>query len=437
MKLFILYILLIGITIQKYLILDIKKDNEKQFQIINNNNFVKDEEIMEILFYNNIFTLINVGRPKKEVQFFLVFDTDKTILNTNEYSKFRSISYKYNNITNESIDLFEFNDNYKINSYSFYLINDTEKNNKNKYSIIGLKPQNINPDINNNTNFLNQLQKDGLINKRVFSLIYNENKRFENILKKQILLIGALPEEYNLNYYSKNKVRWAKISKNYKNNGQNWKIKIDSFGSNFNLTYFYNTYIEFVLEYNLIIGPDDFRIYLLDNIIGSLIDKKVCKEDYFYSENLETSYIFYVCNQLEDFKNKILYFKNKELNETFEIKLDELFYRYNRKLFFGMIFDGDIKKDKKEKNVWKMGKIFYDKYSFVFDDENKLIGYYKIEKETENPYIILICFIIFFCFIIVLFIIGQNLRKNKNINNLDNKKKTNNIINENLKEKID
>ena len=300
--------------------------------------------------------------------------------------------------------------------------------------ILGLKPSERN---NLNINLLYQLQKSGLIDERIFSFIYIENS--ETHFKKELLLIGIMPKEYNLNYYlinSMGEVKWSYLPKiNNNNDNQKWEINIDSFYTNFNLKESKNSAkIEFNLEYNLIIAPDFLRNYLLENLINLLIDKEVCKEDYFYNERNKYPYIYYECNQIENFQNKILYFDNKELNETFEIKLEELFFRYDRKYFFGIIFNGENKKEKAENNIWKMGKIFYEKYFFVFDDENKRIGYYKIYKEIDNPYIILASFILFFIFIIALAFIGYFSRKKEN--NKKSQEKTQ-INNKKEKEKID
>ena len=443
MKFFIFYIIILfEKTIQKYLYLNLGKDNEK-LNKINNYKTIKDEEIIEILFYNDIFTLINVGKPKKEVKLFLTFSTNQTILNIKEYSPLRSITYKINNITNKSSDLFEFNNKYSINNYLFNLLGIKENNKSNDKCILGFKPTNINNNninISNNTNILFQLKNSGLIDRRVFSIIYDEIMILENKFKRERLLIGEIPEKINLN-----EIKWMKLNNDSIN--QKWKININSFiYNNYNKTTINNIYIEFFLENNLIIGPEYFRLILLDDFLNKLISKEICKEDYFYNERTQSPYIYYECKQIDIFKNKIIYFKNKELNETFEINLGDLFYRYNQKLFFGIIFDINNKKENNVENVWKMGKLFYEKYLFVFDDDNNRIGYHKIEEELGNPYIIMLCFGIFLFFIIFLIIIGYLSRNKKNndfINkktiNIEEKKSNSTItkVNNDLKEKIE
>ena len=285
-------------------------------------------------------------------------------------------------------------------------------------SILGLKPTEKNS-INNN--ILYQLQNNGLINKRIFSYINVENS--ENYYKKEILLLGELPEVCNfnikINIFPKDEIKWTKIDSKIYNDSQKWNIKIDSFYTNYNQTSINNTFIEFDLALNLIIAPEIFRIYLLDNFMNVLIDKDICKEDYFYNERNKKHYIFYLCNNIEDFNYKMIYFKNNDLGETFEICLGDIFYRHNKILFFGIIFDGDIKEGNNI-NIWKFGKIFLEKYTIVFDDENKRIGYYKILKEKDNPFIIIISFIVFFCCIVLFAFIGFILRKKEKIKD-DNK----------------
>ena len=423
MKLFFIVILLsLEFSIQKYLIFNLKKENynSKQF---NNNNFLKNEEVMENLLYNNYFTLINVGKPKKEIKFYISFDNDKTILTDNEFTKSHSISYKYNLSTNESIDIFGLNDNnnknYIIKNYHFCLLEYFQKKETSHIqSILGLKPT---EEKNINNNMLFQLKNNRLINKRIFSYINIENS--ENNLRKEILFIGELPEVSNLNIkinnFPKDEIKWTKIGNiNIYNGSEKWNIKIDSFYSNYNTTLsLNNTYIVFDLDYNLIIGPENFRNYLLDNFMNKLIDKEICREDYFYDEINKKNYIYYICSNIDDFQDQIIYFRNDDLNETFEFGLGDIFYRYNKNLFFGIIFVEEVKEGNNlnDINVWKFGKIFLEKYTIVYDDENKLIGYYKILKRNDNLYIIINSFIIFFCFVILFAFIGYKLRKKKKI----------------------
>ena len=405
MRLFIFLILLFELTYEKYLILNIKRDDTKLNQITRN-YFIKNEEIIEALFYNNIFSLINIGKPKRELKLYLSFNTSKTIINNKKYSKLQSVTYRFNNETNESIDLLELNQN-KINDYCFDLL-ESENIKNNDLCIIGLNPSNENM---KNTNFLFQLKKYGLINERLFSFVIKENPE-NNYFAKELLLIGELPEEYDSNFFSNSKINWSPIILNENNINNKWKIKIEYFfideNENNNCINRHNSYIEFILENNLIIASDIYRNYFLNNFLNIEVSKEICKEDYFYNERNQKFYVYYECRKIDRFKNKILYFKSKELNETFEINLSNLFYEYNRKFFFGIIFDA-----KNTNYFWQMGKIFYEKYSFVFDDEKKRIGYYRIEKEKENPYIILLSFISFSCFIILMTIIGYINKRNK------------------------
>ena len=103
------------------------------------------------------------------------------------------------------------------------------------------------------------------------------------------------------------------------------------FFSNFNIFEFGNICVEFVLENNLIIGPESFRNLLLNNFLNQSIEKEICKEEYFYNDREQKFYIYYECNQIDDFQNKKIYLKNDELNETFILNLDSLFFRYNKK----------------------------------------------------------------------------------------------------------
>ena len=131
-----------------------------------------------------------------------------------------------------------------------------------------------------------------------------------------------------------------------------------------------------------------------------------CKEDKFYNYMENFNYYFYSCeNSIEtyfdEYKDGILIFKSKNLNEQFNFKLEELFFKYNNKFYFGIIFD------EYQMHGWKLGRLFFEKYPLVFSLDNKAIGYYKQIKDNKkrNSSTIITFFLILLILILSLLLI--------------------------------
>ena len=108
-------------------------------------------------------------------------------------------------------------------------------------------------------------------------------------------------------------------------------------------------------------------------------------------------------------------FYHNLLNITFVLKGQELFYEENNKLYFL------VANKNNEVDQWVFGKVFLDKYQFVFNSEMKTIGFYKNmitnnkkdEKDFNiyyNSIIILIGFLIFL-FALLSFIVYKCRKK--------------------------
>ena len=104
-----------------------------------------------------------------------------------------------------------------------------------------------------------------------------------------------------------------------------------------------------------------------------------------------------------------LKFYHNELNYTFELDYNDLFIEENDKLIL-MVFLDEIKM------TWSLGKPFLKKYSFLFNQDTKFIGFY-IKKEINidisdnnvKKIVLKICFIAFS--LILLFILGIEIGK--------------------------
>ena len=116
-----------------------------------------------------------------------------------------------------------------------------------------------------------------------------------------------------------------------------------------------------------------------------------------------------------------LKFFQYDFNYTFELTYKDLFIEKNDKIILLIFFD-QMRFD------WRLGKPFLRKYSFLFNRDTKMVGFYKNQnnKNEKNETnldsrwkIILIVFVIFFAIVILVFsgiLIGIYLFRKKKKN---------------------
>ena len=189
-----------------------------------------------------------------------------------------------------------------------------------------------------------------------------------------------------------------------------------------------------------IVGTTNYSQYIEKNIFKIYLDLGKCHKSIFIQKpNLVgEEYTYYYCDESlfnnikNDFKNII--FKHLTFSENFVLTFDDLFIRQNGYLIFLVIFSTH------QHFYWDLGTPFLKKYQFDYDFENKLVGYYRIKKNSENEnninkdnnknniliYILVIFFLslIFFGTLIVLGIyVTKNCFKNR-------KKRANELVDE-------
>ena len=81
-------------------------------------------------------------------------------------------------------------------------------------------------------------------------------------------------------------------------------------------------------------------------------------------------------NYKKSFPN--VYFYSEQLFLAFNLNGDDIFYEYNNKIYFLIVYKDTVK------NFWKLGKIFLKKYPFMFDYDKKIISYVHL-KRVWNP----------------------------------------------------
>ena len=405
----ILLLLIIKISHTNYILIKFNKDI---------NNFPYD---IENYFFASISTNINIGTPPKKISVQISTDTSYFVLmgnslNYKNYTQDKSSSfyftkyghsYSYKNIYFHSIffdEDYNFNknqSNMKLNAMMCWGNTPISKSD----GILGLQLKDI--EFNEQNIFINQLYEKKIINKKIFSLIYNNSSTDGE------LIIG----DYPLNKTNILKNKKFKISKNnFDTNGEIYgtifsKINLVSPSSYFNeksnLVIFSNTYYSYI-------GSHDYNYYIYETFFKEKIKLKYC---WIQTIN-DDKYFGYVCSKNVDLSNiPDIYFYHKELNYTFKIKNDEVWITKNNIKYFLIFFSYN------NQYSWTFGEIFLKKYNMVFDISNNLIGVYYSEKESYkiNYFKIFVGILILLLIISCLFIWCFYINTNKN--RIRNKKK--------------
>ena len=236
-----------------------------------------------------------------------------------------------------------------------------------------------------NENFIIYLKKEKIIDDYSWGLFYFDKENSYNIIESirnkydGFYIIGINEVDY-LDIFKTTNIKTAYFteSNNY-----------DFFGFYFDKAFFYdkynkeiicsnNTLFEFILDYNYILSNKEYFDNIQNEFFQKYFDDKICrieKSDIIFKEQ---NYLI-ICsvnikNNLKKFPN--LYFFSRELSFTFNLDYKDVFYEQDDKIYF-LIIGKDTTKDK---NIWRLGKIFLKKYPFIFDQNKKTISFVKLDK---------------------------------------------------------
>ena len=438
----ILYIFLINIIFIElsfsYIIYPFKT---RKIQIENENNNLT--LLLRSIIDNHIFINLEMAEPKQIIEVFLRTDFEefyfsekiKCDINTNSpnpliYDVNSSIINFYNinksfsiEITNKSISNYKagrhegnFSSDYlyfKSNKdeikkrISFILYNTTVWN---MPGIIGLQfPKFLD---NKNYYFIEQLKYNDIINSYFWMINYTSNYEGN-------LIIGEQPNIIYHNYYKDYEL---KIAHTFLYSNREWGLRFNKFL--FDDKIMENDYnCLFSYENNYIMGNEKLEKEL-DIYFNEYITNNICFKEYIIYPYIPR--IFFYCNK-DKYYEKMKYFPNlefyhNELNYTFELNYKDLFIEKYDKLIL-MIFFDEIKMS------FSLGKPFLRKYSFLFNQDTKLIGYYikkEKNKSDNNNNGVILKLIVIILLLIILFILGIIIGKYL----IKKKKKPLNIIDE-------
>ena len=234
------------------------------------------------------------------------------------------------------------------------------------------------------------------------------------------LIIGEQPHNFDSVNFHKDELSFSYPFLN--DDFYDWGLLFDEISFNdVNFRQFH--YSSFNYELNYIKGNIDLENQLDIYFNESILNKTCFKEKIYHSYRPHS---FFHCKKIL-FKDNMKYFPplkffQYDFNYTFELTYKDLFIEKNDKIILLIFFD-QMRFD------WRLGKPFLRKYSFLFNQDTKMVGFYKNQNIGNNTNknnldskwkIILIVFVIFFAIVILVFsgiLIGIYLfrkkRKNK------------------------
>ena len=379
------------------------------FKTIYNTTEININNLIPTLYKSKIGTILKLGTPETEFKLSIslqsyysyIISSDSDVKMDNLFNKKQSNTYeKIKNFQFYSLEPFysgEFGlDYFKINNLNLnktYFFVAKAIHNQYEDEIItpatlGLRLREEIPmqDFPNMT-FLNQLEEKKIINNFIF--YFNFNKKDEGEL-----IFGENPyKDPNFKFIKAGKFQIGYI-------GLDW-------GFNFDNIYFGNITLngeidaKIKIEQNFIVGNTIFF-----DSIKNFFDNHNCQFKDGYIERYQIIK-YYVCDSNTNFKDfKPLIFEIKEKNLSFVFNYKDLFFEYDKKLFFNVIFT-------KNRKDWVLGRVFLKKYQLYFDKDKKTIGYY--EKKTDNTKILIILLIIIIILLTSIIILSYRKKRNKKI----------------------
>ena len=417
-------------------------ENIEKSQSINIGN--NDINIYSELYDYLLYTIINIGKPNQLILGFFNSDTNIFVINNNENcQKIKKYNYSFTNSESSEIINEVKGDDYFP---GYFIVNDTiiidviENGMKESKEILDFqfkyeKPKRswgkddvlnkiycaeigflINKEKKTWSNFIKHLKDINIIDSYIITMNYTSNN-------EGFFYIGDFPHKYDhINF------KEYQLTSTYaipKPSFSQFRILMDDIYIIINETQTYKIIyneVYFHLELGLIEASTDYFNFIKNTFFKEYINKKICRIE-LMTKNLNNYYMI-ICEKNNSFNLKLfptLYLYHSELNRTFTLDYNDLFYLQNDKYYFLIIystFSG---------SYWKLGKPFLKKYQITLDLDSKKIYFYDTslkddkKEDTEinkDNYLIhwREILLIVFCsilFIILLIVLIKSIKKNR------------------------
>ena len=275
------------------------------------------------------------------------------------------------------------NDNLKYEKIQFILATSITKDDNN---VLGLKI--IKNKEKEKDNFINELKSKKIINNNIWTFKFDKKD-----FNKGDFIIGDYPHNYDLKNFKKENLKITKIENSISHKFNEWIIKFDDI--KFNDTNIIIRNVKLEIEFGLIKAPANYyNIFYNKIFINCYYSQHNCEQI-----DLNYNYFSYVFNKNFDIsKFPNITFFNKELEYNFTLDYKDLFKEFNGKYYFLIVFQRNYNMD------WTFGKLFFKKYQFIFNTDNRIIGFYNqnVQIKKSNFYVY---FIFIFCLIFIILIL--------------------------------
>ena len=416
-----------------------------------NNSKESKDILIKNIFENYLYVNLSIGTPPQILPFHLDINSqtfyvshkffNRTASSTYEQISQNEIKYSYENAISgfNSRDILNINGIKKKINFIF----ETKHNKDNDIGCIGLLiPIKIQNDV---YSFSSSLIKAELINSFIWTFKFYENIDYLDLLLKRKesdiigqLIIGNFPHNYEDNKEIYNEKQYYQTKALWTENQLNWDIQFDSIYMKLK-----DNQTKSNKDISRINIPDD-RIVVLNPDIGFILGPY---HFFHYINRFFFDKFRNICSQqrIEGTLFRVIQCKNNDLlnissfpdiffelgDMAFNLTYKDVFIldKNLNKYIFLILQEGYI-------SNWNLGRIFFRKYQFIFNEQTKTVGYYKsmnviIKKDKEkidkNKIIGLIVsfFQIIFIMGIILFVIYEIYTKcivnkrRRRINELD------------------
>ena len=258
-----------------------------------------------------------------------------------------------------------------VKNFPFMLATEMNVGVKNVSGEIGLAKEDTEdpPKLAKKTHFIDQLMDNNIISKKIFGFTYDTEYEGR-------LIFGGYLYEVEPNYKEKDMNEFEIDTDVPDKNNNKWMMKFYLnclSGPDNKVIYEENTYGFFFIESDLIIGSTDFQ----KNFTKGYFEKRNCHSESVHASSHFTIYYCTEESQFADFPNITLKYPGKY---NFTFTKDELFVKRGNRYIFQIVFQ--IFTEDVKVPSWKIGQIFFRKYSVFFKQEDRgyKMSYYLTQK---------------------------------------------------------
>ena len=221
---------------------------------------------------------------------------------------------------------------------------------------------------------------------RLNKLIDNYNWYFDidsSDKKVANLIIGSLPHEDFPSLFRKDDLIYTETPAISPEEFMQLKFTRVFMVDSHNITYEFNAQGELVYDSNIVLGDLKYKSYLFEKMKNLMNEEKKCFIDIITDFDTNRNLSFIYCKKEEKVLDKLkeiiktINFYSMNLNYTFELTQEEIIKEIKDYIFIQVLFS-DIG------SRWNLGKLFTLKYKFVFNQENKVIGFYTPTDAPNN-----------------------------------------------------